>query len=350
MSDDGDQTEHNPKRLKTAAPSLFDACQIDRPAARGLKQIAAAAGLPKITPVKKRLINASLVILEGNPGELTYQHTVLCQTGLPYRNQKGARVWELEQGASSLRIEAGAARSPETRKFVELPLPFGPKARLALMHLNAEAIRAQSPVIEVESSMTAFVKRLMNGRQPAGPDINAFKKQLSALSAATIRLAVDYADRSEQVNTQIVGAFDLWFPKDERQRVLWPSTVRLSTDYYNSLALHAVPLDERAIAALAHNAMALDAYCWLAQRLHRVPERKHQFIPWPALQAQFGQGYSQIRDFRRVFLNTLRLVKRAYPASKFDAGPKGMTLWNSPPPVKKRLVALPCPGVIGHQP
>jgi len=34
---------------------------------------------------------------------------------------------------------------------------------------------------------------------------------------------------------------------------------------------HAVPLDERALAGLAHSSLALDIYAWLAQRLHRVP-------------------------------------------------------------------------------
>jgi hypothetical protein len=36
--------------------------------------------------------------------------------------------------------------------------------------------------------------------------------------------------------------------------VLWPSTLRLSADYFESLTRFAVPLDERAIAALAHSA------------------------------------------------------------------------------------------------
>ena len=57
--------------------------------------------------------------------------------------------------------------------------------------------------------------------------------------------------RALTVNSQIVTAFDLWFPKDHRQRVLWPSTVRLSLDYFESLKAHAVPLDEKALSALS---------------------------------------------------------------------------------------------------
>jgi len=121
---------------------------------------------------------------------------------------------------------------------------------------------------------------------------------------------------------------------------MWPSTVRLSLDYYESLARHAVPLDERAIAALAHSAMALDIYAWLAQRLHRIAATRPQFVPWSALWEQFGQGYAQIRQFRAFFIRQWREVQTVYPAARFDTGPKGMNLWFSPPPVAKRLIAL----------
>ena len=298
-------------------------------------------GVP--TLVQKRLIRASAAIRQNAPEEITYQHTVLCQTALPVRRpDEGVRVWEREQGRAALRIEAGAARDPRSRKFVELPLPFGPKARMVLMHLNSEAIRRRSPEIEVEDSMTAFVRRLMRA-DPNGREIRAFKDQLSALSAATVRLATDQGERTGQVNTQIVGAFDLWFPKDARQRVLWPSTVRLSTDYFDSLLGHAVPLDERAIASLAHSAQALDAYAWLTQRLHRVPKEAPQFVPWPALQEQFGQGFTRVRDFRRKFLLTLHQVHLAYPEARFAADEGGMTLSHSRPPVAKRLHPLAPP-------
>jgi hypothetical protein len=77
---------------------------------------------------------------------------------------------------------------------------------------------------------------------------------------------------------EIVTEFDVWSPKDERQSVFWNSYVTLSLDYFTSLQQHVVPLDERHIAALAHTAMGLDVYAWLAQRLHRVPADKPTFL------------------------------------------------------------------------
>ena len=170
-----------------------------------------------------------------------------------------------------------------------------------------------------------------------------FKDQLAALSAASISIALDRPDRAVQVNTRIVGAFDLWFPKDTSQRVLWPSTVALSQDYYDTLVRHAVPLDERAIAALAHSAVALDAYCWLAQRLHRVPLGSPQTVSWRALHEQFGQGYNLLRQFKAFFTRTMVQVHAAYPTARFEIDDVGIHLSNSSPPLLKRMVSITRP-------
>ena len=48
-----------------------------------------------------------------------------------------------------------------------------------------------------------------------------------------------------------------------------PSFVRPSDEYFSTLREHAVPLDHRAVAAIQHNALMLDVYKRLAQRLCR---------------------------------------------------------------------------------
>jgi hypothetical protein len=122
---------------------------------------------------------------------------------------------------------------PETRQWVELGLPFGPKPRLILAYLNREALLHGSPEIEVDASLTAFVKALL-GYHPNGKEIRLLKDQLARLAASLVRMGVIRDGRTMQVEAKVVSAFDLWFPKDGRQRVLWPSTVRLSLDYFES--------------------------------------------------------------------------------------------------------------------
>ena len=295
-----------------------------------------------LTKVRRRLLDAGEAIMADSPDELAFQHTCLAQTCLPHRRPPDSvRRWQRDQGRAHLLIVAGEAWHEREQCFLEIGLPYGPKARLILMHLNSEALRQDSPVIEVESSLTAFVRRIQD-RPPTGPEIRAYKEQLTRLSAAMVRLAIGQGDHSLQVDTKIVGAFDLWFAKDSRQRVMWPSVVRLSLDYFESLKRHAVPLDERALAALAHSALALDVYCWLAQRLHRTAATG-QFLPWPILREQFGQGFGLVRKFRQFFLEQLGQVRVAYPEARIDADQRGLMLWPSPPPVPERVRAVHLP-------
>jgi len=298
--------------------------------------------------IHQRVLDLGTDIATSPPDDLAFSHTVLCQTSLPAaRPAEDVLVWERRQGRATLLVEAGKVINPATGRFEQLGLPYGPKARLLLLHLNSEAVRRQSPIIPVEDSMTAFFRRLM-GRAQDGRQMRMLKAQLSALSAAQFRLGLTSGDSALQIDTKVIGAFNLWFEKDESQRVLWPSTLRLSLDYFESLTRFAVPLDERAIAALAHSAVALDIYCWLAQRLHRVPLGKPQFIPWASLHEQFGQDFSRVRRFREFYLGLLPQVRASYPEARFETDGRGMVLYHSAPPVRKRpLVVVGQERVIG---
>lgn len=291
--------------------------------------------------IRQRLLDLSVEIANAPAEDLGFIHSIMTQCALPMvRPSEGTLTWERQQGRARLLLEAGKVLDPRSGQYVQLALPYGPKARLLLMHLNSEAIRRQSPVIPVEDSMTAFFRRLM-GRTQDGRQAKMLKTQLSALSAAVFRMGIVHdEDRAFQIDTKVVGAFDLWFQNDIGQRILWPSTLQLSRDYYDSLTRFAVPLDERAVAALAHSALALDIYCWLAQRLHRIPADKPQFISWPALYDQFGQGYGELRFFRRDFRKLLTQVRTVYPDAKISEEKRGLTLEQSRPPVAKRLFAL----------
>jgi len=269
---------------------------------------------------------------------------------MPYRNPGGeVRVWERKQGSMLLHIEAGCATDPSTERYAKIGLPFGPKARLILARLNTEALRTGSPEIEVERSLTAFIRRLQDqikrGKSgPNGREIHVFKDQLGRLSSALIRVATIRNDRAVQIDGKVVSGLDIWFPKDEQQRVLWPSTIQLSLDYFVSLQKHAVPLDERALAALSHSAMALDIYAWLAQRLHRITHGKLQFITWVAIKGQFRVNHSRMDKFKTVFCTALLQVLRCDPKAKVEVDHGGLTLRNSPPPVSARMILVEKPG------
>jgi hypothetical protein len=312
------------------------------------------------TPIQRRLIDtAALNVEQPDLQTILYQHTVFCQTSLPYRNPGDeARTWERINGDVHLKVLAGEAMHPDKGRLVEVGLPFGPKCRMVLMHINQRALVTESPHVEVEDTLSKFVRNVLQ-LDSKGRNMRVVKDQLARLSASSIRLGIVRDGHAVTVNSQIVTAFDVWFPKDDRQRVLWPSTVSLSLDYFQSLMNHAVPLEEAHIAALSHSSLALDIYAWLAQRLHRIPVGKPARVSWVALHSQFGQGYNPeyMSKFRQVFRVALKEVLTLYKAARvedddaslariyFQDGrqvwrekpAKGLTLYNSPPPVRKLL-------------
>src|SRR3712207_3644136 len=164
-----------------------------------------------LSPLQRRLIEAAADIRGGEPDDIAYQHSILCQTSLPAsKPPEGMLRWERRQGRATLLVQAGEVIDPKTGRFTQLGLPYGPKARLLLMHLNSEAVRHQSPVVPVEDSMTAFFRRLM-GKTQDGRQAKMLKTQLSALAAATFRMGIAQDDeRALQIDTKVVGAFDLW--------------------------------------------------------------------------------------------------------------------------------------------
>lgn len=290
----------------------------------------------EISAVERRMLDRAEQI--NDPQDIVYQHTVLCQTVMPYRDPGSEiQVWERRQGEAHLRLEAGSVLDPETKQWMPVGLPFGPKPRLILYHLNSLAIRTQSRLVEVDDSLTAFVSRI--GLSTSGRSINTVRDQLGRLATVQMQIAAVRAERVRMARGQIIEGLELWAPREPGQRTLWPTYVEFSDSYFQSLVKHAVPLNESAIGALSHSAMALDTYTWLAQRLHRV-QKGGALVPWERLYEQFGQGFGRQRDFKRKFNTALKQVHAVYPAARFKLEEQGMTLYSSPPPIKRRLHLL----------
>lgn len=272
-----------------------------------------------------------------------FHHSVFCQTYLPYRNPGDeTTLWVQRQGNASLAVQTIKLENPHTGEWAQIGLPYGTRARLILAYVNTQAVKSQSQVIDVEGHLSGFIEKL--GLQRTGRTIAEIKDQLRRITASVITLGFKEGDLYVPINFGIVKSFDLWFPKDSRNKVAWSSQICLTDDYFNSLLKHAIPLDERAIAALAHSAMALDVYTWLVQRLHRIPQGETQFIAWQQLKEQFGQGFSRMDNFKTGFRDVLKLVITQY----FDARHsieeitnKGFALRFAQTPIGKKLHDFP---------
>ncbi len=310
----------------------------------------------ELTPIERRLVERAADIMQEDPQQVLFQHSMLCQTFFPYRDP-GAEVreWLQTNGQVTLFMQAGVAINPATEQkpaqLIRLGLPFGPKSRLILVHLNSRALKQGSPRIELEDedTLTKFVRAMQDPLKkkavaPNGREIRAYKDQIMRLNTVTLQLAALSATGNiKNTKPRIIDQFEFSMTKDERQRVLWPEFILFSDEYFSSLQKHAIPLDERALAALAHSPMALDIYCWLAQRLHRIPEGKELFLSRSLLWRQFGQGFNRIDNFGAAFKDALRQAVSQYPSARLSLTREGLSMWNSPPPIAGRLIAVAGP-------
>jgi len=116
----------------------------------------------------------------------------------------------------------------------------------------------------------------------------------------------------------------------------WPEAVELSQEFHNHLRLHAVPLDNRAIAHLAGSALALDLYAFLAHRLPRLREPLR--LSWATATAQFGTADTPPRKMAQLIREALVDVQAVYPDARVEALREGLILRPSPPSVPPRTV------------
>jgi Plasmid encoded RepA protein len=298
---------------------------------------AALANLASITPAQMKLIDASSEVLlsPGTAENACYLHAILCQVGMP-RKRTPELTFERRSGSASLLLTAGKVWNG--RAWVQQALPYGPKPRLILINLTSAAVMTGSRTVDVGRSTREFMERV--GLDPQGSEYKSLRRQVAALSVCRMQLGATVGGMAITLDTQPIHRFDAWIVPNADQQTLWPGTVELSQEYFDNVKAAAVPLDERAIAALRGTALGLDVYTWLAHRLHRIREANGVPIRWEAIKAQFGQEYRTMTAFRQEFRETLKQVSRLYPSARIEETSHGLRLRQSAPPIQPR-VAMP---------
>jgi hypothetical protein len=300
---------------------------------------------PSATPIAKpltrtqqRLLEASVTIATQPPDRMDFLHTVMCQVGLP-RKQTQEKTFERKSGFVSVLLEAGKLYNG--REWVAQPLPYGTIPRLVMVHISSEAIRTKSRTVEIGDSTRQFLTTL--GMQTSGGvrgGYTTLRRQMEALAACRLTLGMFAEGKVVTVEAKPIKTFTAWLNHDGTQPSLWPGSMELTMDFYQTLKEHAVPLDYRALGALKHSALALDIYTWLAHRLCRINKPQGARLSWQNLLDQFGQEYADTRNFKHEFKHTLRQVLLVYPEARVEEIPGGLLLKPSPPPLSRTRVSF----------
>jgi hypothetical protein len=271
-----------------------------------LKRNEASTRRATMTPIQKRrdLVRETIADNSLEKSDIHHIHSVLALCGLPYKKPpEGMREYRRKYGRMALTVQAGDIADPYTCDAVSQGLPYGPKARLLMLHLCTRALRHKSPVIELENSLSGFIESIgfQKGGGPNGT-FNLFKDQINRLAACRMQIMFWSGERAHTINTNPISSFDVWLPSfyHPDQKMLWNNTITLSQDFYASLQKHALPVDIRALSALSHSAKQMDILLWLAYRLKALD--KQYFLTWDLMKEQFCQSEAmRMIDFQRQF-------------------------------------------------
>ncbi|WP_171988066.1 replication protein RepA [Hyphomicrobium sp. NDB2Meth4] len=256
-------------------------------------------------------------------------HSVLAICSLPYvRQPDSVREWNREQGKMRLSISAGKLLTPDG-EWEQQPIPYGAKARLLMIHLCSEAVLNGSPNIDVNSSMTAFVRSL--GFNPTGGKngtLTAFRQQMKALAACHMTIGTYNGDASKTINASPFSSMELWKPRGKNGQT---EVVTLDDKFYRTLTKHALPVNMRAVRIFANSPRKLDIMCWIGHRIHCLDDSFT--LGWEHLFQQFGEGYNRFGNFKRDFPEELKEIKEVFPKLPIKITEKGAVISPAGPDV-----------------
>ncbi len=273
-------------------------------------------------------VDAAYGVMADEKSQIGIAHTGFAMAALPHKKTQES-VWERDRGQIKLLVESGLDSTKRP-----IGIPYGAIARMILLYLQTQAVRTQSRDVELGASMNAWLGAM--GIPVGGNTYRLVREQSHRIS----RCRLTFFRRTHGAELVTNGAFvrDAILslnPDLPQQGTLWHEHVRLDEGFYRSLIEHPLPLREAAIRQISSRSMAIDLYIWLAYRLHILNDPVR--ISWPALHGQFGEGYKELRFFRRDVFAPLKLALAVYPEARVDLDEKkGLTLFPSPPPVSER--------------
>ncbi len=296
--------------------------------ARG-KAAALEAGLDR------SVVEAATLYMSDEESAFSFVYSGWAQCALPHRKLADDAPWEISADRVRLVVEPGRRPSRNDGPLEWVGVPFGSHARLILLYLQTQALKTGSREIELGHSLRDWLRRI--GVSVGGRTGTLVKEQAERISRCRLTFHLQ-GKTAGLINQSIVDRALFIEDTDDLQGRMTLETAKLSEGFFEQLCRHPVPLEEAAIRAINNNPAALDAYLWLAYRLHILSAPK--LVTWKALKGQFGGGFKELHHFKHKWRDTLNLALAVYPAANVDIVEAGVLLKPSRPPVAPRTTAI----------
>ncbi len=225
--------------------------------------------------VGRQCVDAAFCVMSDENFDIGITHAGFAITALPHKPFPD-RVWERSGGKNgeiTLRIESGSNRSGDM-----VGIPSGSIARLILFHLSSEAYVNNSRVVELGSSMRAFLLRM--GISPGGKTLKIVREQSRRIALCRLTFFNEGKKNTMVSNGSFIRNALLGNTQDERTP-FWQDTVELDEGFFNSLRDHPLPVREAAIRQSSRDFKADTSFlgCTLCSVWGRR-KRKEGFRKW----------------------------------------------------------------------
>lgn len=301
--------------------------------AQGLHQLVLAHGRERaremVAPRQRSLVDIAAEVLADETQRIGISYTGFCLTSLPHKKLPDDMTWEKKGHHVTLWVEPGRMKS--SGATVMYGVPYGARARMILLYLQTQAVRTGSREVALGRSMRDWMERM--GLSIGGETARGLREQAARISACTLKFFWEDERQEGWARGAIVTSGLRFKVPENDQGSLWEDRVVLDEVFWKGLREHPVPLLEAAIRQLHDRSMSLDIYIWLAWRCHQLG--KATAISWPAIHAQFGGGFKQLKHFKPSFLEALAAATAAYPEARVSVADAGITLHPARPPIAR---------------
>ena len=272
-----------------------------------------------------QLVSAS----EADP-DLGFMARMMALCSLPRTNPGNRLQYKRVNGPFTLYMTAGGGNK----------LPYGNLPRLILAWVSTEAVRTQSRVLILGSSLSEFMRTLGMEDRSGSPrgDRTRLRNQMDRLFHSHVQLIYEDEQHKASVSSQVADRTDLWWnPKRPDELSLWDSKILPSEAFFNEIISHPVPLDMNTLKALKRCALGLDLYLWLTYRIFTL--KSLQRLTWQQLYRQFGTDPAKasdkfiVRNFRQNVLRELKKIKLAWPELNYTTAKGVLILHPSKPSI-----------------
>ncbi|HTF29794.1 MAG TPA: replication protein RepA [Flavitalea sp.] len=291
-----------------------------------------------ITSQKMKLIDiASNIQLDPDKTKAAFMACQLVQATLPHRNPgDDIPAWSRKNGNLTLTIRPGW----DTKKKKTLGYPYGTLPRLLLFWITTEAIRTNSPRIELGKSLATFMKKLSLDSSRGGKrsDSKRLQEQMMRLFQSLISFEQLTDGKMAWLNMHVAPKGILWWDKKRpKQDSLWESWIQLGEDFFKAIKESPVPVDIRALHGLKNSSLALDLYSWATYTAYQTQKTgRSRCVSWQLLHEQFGAEYGTIKNFSQKAWNAFIKVNAVYPALNITRIRGGIEVLPSNPAITLR--------------